>query len=175
MVSQVDRVPVLIITGTVGVGKTSVAGEISDLLSDARIPHAFVDIDALSNSWPQQGPFNQDLALLNLRAIWQNFRAAGAERLVISCVVESQEDVRAYERVIAGAEITICRLVASQSTRETRLRAREAGSGLEWHLNRTIELEEILERAALEDFRVENEGRSLQEVAREVLRRVGWV
>src|SRR5690606_29039283 len=103
--SRLHHVPTLIVTGTVGVGKTTVASEISDILSDREVPHAFVDIDAISTSWPPQGPFNQHMAMKHLASIWQNFRGAGAERLVLACVVESEEDVEAYEEAVPGAKI----------------------------------------------------------------------
>jgi adenylylsulfate kinase-like enzyme len=40
------KVPPLLITGTLGAGKTTVAAEISELLDQAQIPHAHVDVDA---------------------------------------------------------------------------------------------------------------------------------
>lgn len=167
-------VPLLLITGTVGVGKTSVGEEVSEILTTRQVPHAFVDLDALANSWPTQGRFNEELAFRNLASVWANFQAAGAERLVVAFVAESRDDLKRYEEAVPGAELTICRLVASQETREARLRAREVGSGLSWHLNRTVELENILQAVALEDFCVENEGRSLEAVALEVLQKAGW-
>lgn len=41
------KVPILLITGPPGVGKTAVASEVSELLEQAQISHAQVDIDAL--------------------------------------------------------------------------------------------------------------------------------
>lgn len=169
------RVPLLILSGTVGAGKSSVGAAISGLLKAREVPHAFVDLDALAVSWPEHGRFNEELALRNLASVWENFRSAGAQRLVIAYVVESRGDLRRYEEAVPGAEITVCRLVASQATREARLRKRETGSGLAWHLNRTAELEAILQQAAVEDFCVENDGRPLEAVALEVLQKAGWL
>jgi hypothetical protein len=45
-------VPVLVVTGPVGVGKTSVSEEIFDQLAARDITHAVVDLDALGLSWP---------------------------------------------------------------------------------------------------------------------------
>lgn len=167
-------VPLLIVTGTVGVGKTAVAAEMSEILSAQQVPHAFVDLDALSYSWPPQGRFNEELAFKNLAAVWANFCQAGAERLIVAHVIESPRDLGRYREAVPGATIVVCRLTASQETREARLRAREAGMGLAWHLRRTVVLEEILQQVSLEDFRVENDGRPLDAVAREVLERAGW-
>lgn len=132
------------------------AGEISDILSSNQMPHAVVDIDALGASWPPRGAFNQVVVMKNLTSVWQNFYEAGAERLVVSGVVETRGDVESYERAVPGAKITVCRLIASQSTREAKVRAREQGSSLEWHLNWTSELETILRKVVLEDFLIDS-------------------
>ncbi|MGI9093766.1 MAG: hypothetical protein ACR2FF_10120 [Mycobacteriales bacterium] len=42
----------LLVTGVVGVGKTSVGAAIADRLDDAGIPGAFVDLDAIRRCWP---------------------------------------------------------------------------------------------------------------------------
>ena len=168
-------IPLLVLSGPVGVGKTAVGGAISDLLAEARIPHAFVDLDALSVSWPTRGRFNAALVDLNLAAVWNNFRAAGATRLIVSGVMETRDDLDRCRRAVPGAAIVLCRLRAAQATREARIRGREQGAVCEWHLARTVELEEILERAALEDYCVENGGPAATVVAREVLARAGWL
>lgn len=151
-VTESTVVPVLLVSGTVGVGKTSVAAEISEILSGKEVPHAYLDLDALSNSWPPQGRFNEELAFRNLASVWENFRASGAKRLIVSCVVESRADLIRFQEAVPGAALALCRLTASQATREARLRSREVGSGLEWHLNRTGELDFILDQLGIEDF-----------------------
>ena len=156
-VASVGIVPLLVLSGPVGVGKTTVGYAISDILSAAEIPHAFVDRDALSSSWPPMGRFNEEIGYRNLTDVWRNFREAGATRLILSGVMETPDDVERCRSTVPGAAIVLCRLQASQATREARIRAREEGAGREWHLARTVELEEILERAGLEDFRVEND------------------
>ena len=66
--------------------------------------------------------------------------------------------------------------MAPQATRVERLlRRMPAGESREWHLQRTGELEDILERAAYEEFTVENGRRPVREVALEILTRTGWL
>jgi adenylylsulfate kinase-like enzyme len=45
-------VPVLLITGPVGAGKSTVAGEAARLLREANIPHALVDLAWIEQCWP---------------------------------------------------------------------------------------------------------------------------
>lgn len=173
--AKAAALPVLLVTGTVGVGKSAVAGEASAILAALEVPHAFVDLDALSYSWPPRGRFNEVLAFQNLAVVWANFRAAGATRLIVAYVVESQNDLRRYHDAVPGAQLVVCRLTASQATREARLHSREVGTGLAWHLRRTAELEAAMQQASLEDFQVRNDSRPLDVVAREVLEGAGWL
>jgi hypothetical protein len=166
--------PILILSGTVGVGKSTILNEIHAALAQARVPHACVDTDALAMSWPVRGAFNQIAVLDNLRSVWANAHAAGAERLVLAGVVESREDLDAYRRAVPGAQITVCQLVAPEEVRKSRLQQRELGAGLEWHLRRTEELRQILDDAAVHSFSVFNHGRSVQDVAYEALARAAW-
>ena len=65
--------------------------------------------------------------------------------------------------------------MADEAVRVDRLTARmPAGPSRDWHVRRTVELEEMLERAALEDFVVTNDGREPRAVALEVIDRAGW-
>jgi adenylylsulfate kinase len=169
-------VPTLIITGTVGVGKSTVTAEISDVLADLQIPNAAVDLDALVWQWPPSSEWNSDLMFENLALLWPNYRAHGATRLILARVLEDPAELVRYCVAVPGAEITVCRLVAPEAIRVSRLLGRmPPGPSRDWHLNRTVELENNLRRLACEEFTVENGDRSVHDVAFEVLVRAGWV
>ncbi|MFL6331878.1 MAG: hypothetical protein ACJ754_00885 [Pyrinomonadaceae bacterium] len=168
------HLPVLAISGAVGVGKTSVLVELHDILSCERVPHGCVERDALAYSWPSQGRFNEVIAERNLSCVAATFLEAGATRILIAGVIEGPADLAVYSRCIPNAEIKVCRLTADLDLRRRRLRVREKGAGLDWHLDRTAELDTILDRARMEDFSIDNGERPLREVALEVLARAGW-
>jgi hypothetical protein len=176
MTAMTESVPVLVITGPVGVGKTAVAAEASELLARGRVAHAMVDMDALRRCFPRppHDRFHAALGLRNLAAIWENFRAAGATRLVLAGVVEDREGVAAHAAAIPGAAVQVIRLRATLPTLLRRLEGREAGAGLDWSQGRSAELVELMERARVEDILVDTEGKSIAEVAREVVQRSGW-
>lgn len=170
------RVPLLIISGSLGTGKTTVLNEASDLLSEAGIAHAAIDLDCLAVMHPRRDPHGQRLAFANLAAVWPNYAAAGAERLMIARVVEERADLDHYRAAMPGAQPIVCRLTAPLSLMHERLRIRETGMFLEQSLARAAELDEILARAGVEDFAVDNgPGRSVGAVAREVLILAGWL
>jgi adenylylsulfate kinase len=170
-----NKIPLLAISGSVGVGKTAVLIEIHDILEKRQVPHACVERDALGYSWPPQGRFNERIIELNLSCVATTFLAAGAERLVIAGVIETPHDLLVYRRCIPNAQIQVCRLTAALELRRERLRSREKGAGLDWHLERTAELDRILDEARIDHFSVDNGDRPLRDVASEVLARAGWL
>ncbi len=170
------NVPVLIISGSMGSGKTTVLSEASDLLAEASVPHAAIDLDCLSIMYPQQGRYGEQLMFTNLAAVWPVYAAAGAERLLVACVVEDRAELAQYCRAVPGAEIVVCRLTAPVATMQARVRSREPGMLQAQFTARSAELADILERAQVEDFTVDNgDGRLVTAVAREILSHAGWL
>lgn len=169
-------VPVLLLTGTVGAGKTTIAFEVHEALAELEIPNAVLDLDGLTAHWPPSSKWNADLMFESLAVLWPTYRAHGATRLVLAHVLEDGGELHRYRTAVPGADITVVRLVAPHRTRVTRLTQRmPPGPSLDWHLHRTGELEDILARAAYEDFVVDNGDRPAREVALETLRRAAWV
>jgi len=82
----------LLINGTVGAGKTSVAEMVGDLLTEAGVPNAVIDLDWLRRSWPSPDGdrFNVAMALRNLSSVARNYRDAGAVRIVLGGVIETK-------------------------------------------------------------------------------------
>jgi hypothetical protein len=72
-----------------------VASEVSELLDQAGVAHAFVDIDSLRWCYPRSAHtrFRGQLAIKDLAAIWANFQEAGAACLVLADVLESRDDL----------------------------------------------------------------------------------
>ena len=166
---------VLVITGSMGSGKTTVMNEASDLLQLQGIYHASIDLDALGASHlpPEQG--GGDVERRNLQCVWQNFAALGFRRLLLATAIEKQIDLESLQDAVPAREWIICRLRADLATMEKRVRSREPGIMQEQLVARVSVLEEILDRCSLEDFSVANEGRPVTDVAREVLTRAGWL
>jgi hypothetical protein len=170
-------VPVLIISGSLGSGKTTVLGEASDLLIERQVRHAAIDLDGLAIAWPpvHDAPYNHWIMLQNLSSVWANYAREGVDRLLSASVVESREELAGYERAIPGAQIQVARLVASPETMLARLRIREPGAIQATMLARAPVLAELLEREAPDDFVVNNEDREVGAVAQELLVKAGWI
>ncbi len=68
---MVERVPVLYLTGPVGVDKSSVVREAGRLLRDRGLAYAAVAMEWLGDSWPRPAddPWNGRVLFENLRVI----------------------------------------------------------------------------------------------------------
>jgi adenylylsulfate kinase-like enzyme len=171
-----ERVRALLLTGTVGSGKTAVATEMGLLLEERELPSAIVDLDWLG--WVHLGTAFEGVERLiagNLAAIWPNLRSAGVRRLVLVRAIHRREAVDGLRRALPKADLTVVRLSTSRATAEERLRRRDTGPVLEEHLRQTVVMAALMDRAALEDFKVANDGRPIREVAAEILLRASWV
>src|SRR3954451_2077192 len=128
------------LTGPSGAGKTAVAYELSALLAERSVSHAVVDTDALDHIHPPppDDPTKWRLTRDNLAVVWANLARGGAQRAILAMVAEDLgSEVRLVREAIPGAEVTAVLLASSDETRTARLRGREVGSGLDYHLMRT--------------------------------------
>jgi predicted kinase len=169
-------VPVLLITGAVGSGKSTVATVAEQLLREADVPHAVVDLDWIERSWPvpADDPWNERLSHRNLACMWDNFRQAGADRLLLVRVLETRSLLRRVAKAVPGADITVIRLRVPLAVLHARIRTREA-SDPNWFLEAATNTAKVLEQAHVEDHVVDNENRPVTAVAEEVLRLAGWL
>jgi len=165
----------LIITGTMGAGKTAVLGEASDILAQRQIVHAAIDLDALGLAHLPAAAFSDGVMYDNLRSICSNYAALGVQRFLLARAIEDDARLRLCRDIIPAANTVVCRLTASIEAMKRRVRTRDLGISQREYVARVAELNVILERAQLEDFVVTNEDRPLTEVAIEVLVQAGWI
>jgi hypothetical protein len=165
----------LIITGTMGAGKTSVLGEASDILAQRQIVHAAIDLDALGLAHLPSAAFGDGVMYDNLRSICRNYTSLGVQRFLLARAIEDDAQLRLCREIIPAANTIVCRLAASIETMKLRVQIRESGISQREYVARVAKLNDILDRAQLEDFTVTNEDRTLTEVALEVLVQAGWI
>ena len=159
-----------LVTGTVGVGKSTIGFAAAERASARGITAAFVDVDELSRLWPAPAadPFRTELIFANLRALAPNYRAAGASLLVLAWVIDGAADLARLEDAV-GSSVVAVRLVSSATIIDARLRNRHRGAerdGLEWHLQRAPVLAAIQDHLVLST--VDATG-SVDDIADEVL------
>lgn len=162
--------PVVVITGPVGVGKSTVARALTDLLAEHAVRTAMVDMDYLRWLYPAHPDdrFSAYLGFRNLAAIWPNLLEAGASCVVLADVVEDMAQRETYKHLMPGSVVTIVRLNVPLDLVAQRLANRETGADLEWSLHRAPELQEIMERVGVGDLILDVGSRLPQAVATEI-------
>ena len=160
----------IVVTGPTGIGKTTIAWEMTEVLDERCVPFGFYDPDAIHFRPMQDGdPYNSRVWLAALETAWP---LMSVDRLIVPVVVEHRSEA---ERLLPGAALTVARLTASPAGLDERIRRRELGAALDWHLARARELEVHWREHPVEDFLVDTEGRRVREIAVEVLTRSGWL
>lgn len=165
---------VLVITGSMGAGKSTVMAEASDLLAASGVVHAAVDLDGLAIAHLSGGS-TRDLTYRNLSAVWHNFASAGIDTLLVATAVERAADLERLRDAVGAERVIVCRLRAPVAVMQARVRGREPGMLQEQFVDRVAALESLLDQASLEDFTLVNDGRPVTEVARDMLARAGWL
>jgi chloramphenicol 3-O-phosphotransferase len=168
-------VPLLIVTGPVGVGKSAVLHEADRLLVAAEMSHATVVLEEIARCWPvATGEVGDErLVYANLASLWSNFADRGADRLLLELILEDRSQLPQLRRTVPGSEVTVVRLRAPLSVIEERVRKREPSPdaelcGAHW-------LAAHMDESKIEDYLVENGERPLPDVAAEVLRLADWL
>src|SRR5262249_51008712 len=157
-------VPVLVLNGPVGAGKSTVGAEVARQLREAGVPGAFVDLAVIGRAWPEPADDRWQERLVH---------ATGARRLVLCRVVEDRGLLRRVEAGGPGAQITVVRLRVPLATIHARLRAREAPGDADWYLDAAAYLVDRMDAAGVDDHVVDNTGHPA-DVAAAILRVVGW-
>lgn len=177
MSSRSGRTQVLFVGGASGTGKTSVALEVSALLRRERVAHALVDGDNLDASYPDPDDVAREwFTARNLAALWGTYRDAGQRRLVYVNTVSVLETQSLAAAVDADAQVVAVLLGADSEAVAGRLRDRERGSELEVHLERSAARRtQLEEQAPAWVSRVDTTGRTIGDVAAQVVALTGWV
>jgi len=174
--------PVLVLCGATGVGKSTAGFEVYRRTLSVGSAAAYVDLDQVGfcRPLPAADTGGHRVKARNLAAMWQTYRAAGAQRLIASGPFESEAAVKAYADALPRAAITLCRLHAGADELVRRIMLR--GRGGSWpqpgdplvgqstaYLLRAaasaIAEAEALEHAVIGALRVDTDGLTVEETA----------
>jgi N-acetyltransferase len=166
------RSHLLVIGGRSGVGKSTAAAALHDLLTARDVPHAVVEGDALDLAHP----FPTGASAENLAAVWSRYRARGLRRLVVTNTVSVLEGDMYATAMGDRPRVTSVLLTADDDTARDRLARREHGPSYDAHVARSDAAARRLEADAGPDVhRIATDGRTPADVAAELAALTGWV
>jgi hypothetical protein len=182
---------ILLLSGPSAVGKSTVGWRLYQRARHCGFRTAFVDLDQLGfrRPVPAGDPGNHRLKAANLAAVWQRFRASGADSLIAVGPLGHPDALDAYTAALPNATIRRCELHAGLDELTERVLRRGRGLRPGWGLAGDelfgapeALLRRIAEQAAADSTvptagtgeRVDTDGRTPEDVAEEVLRRAGW-
>jgi hypothetical protein len=96
-------------------------------------------------------------------------------RFLVARAIEDRAELELCRSAVSASNTVVCRLAATIETMQQRVKMRETGVSQREYLARVANLNLTLDAAQLEDFIVTSEGRSLTEVAQEVLVKAEWM
>ncbi|GAB2831433.1 DEAD/DEAH box helicase family protein [Lentzea nigeriaca] len=174
---QDERFSVLLIGGRSGVGKSTVAWEISAKLQEASVAHCFIEGDFLDQAHPAppDDPSRTEMTRRNLASLWANYAALGYRRLIYTNTVSVLERDLVVDAMGGNAEVVGVLLTAANDIADRRLSVRETGSQYEAHVTRgTAAAQHLKANAPPWVVRVPTGGKTVAEVASEVIAITGW-
>ncbi|WP_207711800.1 GrpB family protein [Sulfobacillus harzensis] len=135
-------VPVVVITGALGVGKTTTAEAVAAQLEAAGVAYWLMDVDRLTDFWPRSpgDSFGGGISQAGLAALWPVMRSGGTRVVILPRVIESADEGGRLAHAISGGLLLVVRLRARPDTLRRRILCRAGGQDASWELQRAQEL-----------------------------------
>jgi hypothetical protein len=146
-----------------------------DILTQRGIAHAAVDLDGLGLAYVPSAAGSDELMDGNLHTVCQNYTSAGVRHFLVARAMGARAEVELCRDAASATTIAVCRLTARLEAMRERVKMRELGMQKQEYMARGADLNDILDRARLEDFTVANQNRPWNDVAHEVLVKARWI
>jgi hypothetical protein len=168
----VSSVDALVLHGSPGAGKTTIAVAVAERLRQAKLASALIDLDALSIVHPHQG---RSFSRTNLRAVWPSYAAIPDVRVILPLVVVDEDDLVELRDITHPARFLVCELTAPREILERRVADREPNELWKSRLLDYVAMyHDRDDHGRIRDFQVPTHPDSIEASAAEVLRRCGW-
>jgi hypothetical protein len=167
------HVEAVLLTGLFGVGKSTIAAEMADLLEDAGVPYAALDLDWLTWCNVDDGDRASEHAMLlrNLGPVVANYRAAGVRYFVLARWIHDRDELAGLVATMAMPLHTVELAVPLDEI--TQRLATDPTAGRSDDLAESVAWVENGGSVGLAEYTVQND-RPVREVAADILRWLAW-
>lgn len=166
-------IEVLVLHGSPGSGKTTLSRAVAELLRVSERPHAVIDLDDLSMVYPPPG---RDFARRNLEAVWPNFAAIDDLRVIVPTVLADAGESAQLRAAAPCSRFIVCELSAPRQVLKDRVTEREPNEYWKSRLRAFVDLyHSRTDLAGIRDFQVSTHDRRVEDAAREVVEKAGWL
>lgn len=168
-----NDIEVLVLSGSPGSGKTTVANKISELLTSRDVPHAVIDVDELARIHPE---LERSPKWANLAAIWPNYAAIPRlGKLILPVLIDTPDDLDRLLAAVDRAPLHLVELTAAETTLVERVTTREPNDY--WRSKLRGLVERYVERPAdlkFGDIKIDTDTQRPEQSAHAVLEQIGW-
>jgi hypothetical protein len=170
---QYVRMEAVLLTGLFGVGKSTIAAEMADLLEDAMVPYAALDLDWLTWCNVGDGDRASEHAMLlhNLGAVVANYRSGGVRYFVLARWIRDRDELAGLIATMA-MPLRIVELVVPLDEITRRVETDPTTGRLD-DLAESVAWVEDGGGVGLADYTVDND-RPVRAVAADILRWLTW-
>jgi tRNA uridine 5-carbamoylmethylation protein Kti12 len=167
-----NETEVLVLNGSPGSGKSTIANAIADRRRRMGVAHAVIDFDELGRIYPE---LDSSLGWNNLRAVWPNYAAIPHLRIILAVCIDTRNDLDALRNAMPKKVITVCELVANASTLKDRVTRRKPNEYWQNKLRNLVGKYVNKDPSdKFGDFRVNTDEKSILDTVQEVLEHLGW-
>jgi adenylylsulfate kinase len=163
----------VLLTGLFGVGKSTIAAEMADLLEGAGVPYAALDLDWLTWCNVGDGDRASEHAMLlrNLKAVVANYRAGGVRYFVLARWIRDRDELAGLIATMAMPLHTV-ELVVPLDEITRRIETDPTAGRLD-DLAESVAWLEDGGGVGFAEYTVDND-RPVREVAADILRWLAW-
>jgi len=166
-----DKCEVLVLNGSPGSGKSTIANLIADHLRESDITHAVIDVDELARVFPEK-----HMAMMwdNLSLIWKNYCQVPDIKVTLPVCIDDKEAFEALRNATPCNRFTICELTAPVDVLKSRVANREPNKYWQEKLKKLVDAYKN-RPVKFSDFQQDTSEFSPTETAKKITEQLGWL
>lgn len=167
-----NELEVVILHGPPASGKSTLAQEMSDVLKEYDVEHAFIDMDYLAKVHPRN---YIGIQYKNLAAIWPNYIQMGKARIILVTYLQ-QGELEVVKQAAPAKSTLVYEVVAPADVLKKRIVGRTNNVVQQKrHINLVENYNNNGPSPGQIDYSLVNDNKSVRESALEVLDVLGWI